>query len=147
MPRNAVGVCRRMERRIWMEKYAWWVVYCAFLLSFTRSAAFGCLHPSYLFSCVACAYASVCLLISSVPTSTSLLNPPSYHPPPDSIATVRPISCHCVCGILCVPFENNNRVGWQIGSVYLEGLNRLITSSDNDRTGWRQTWHARSMCS
>lgn len=95
------------------------------------------------------ARASACLLISSILTSTSLLNPRSrtVHRLILLRTTTRSISCHGACGRSCVPSENNNRVGWQTGSVYLEGLNRLITSSDNDRTGWRQTRHARSMCS
>jgi len=95
------------------------------------SAAFAGVVCSPVFIC---AYANVCLLISSVLTPLYSI-PPTSHRSILLRTTTKPISCRCACGKSCVPSENNNWVGWQTGSVYLEGLNRLITSSDNDRTG------------
>lgn len=132
MPSKCVREC--VEEDLDGEVCVRWVVYCAFLFSFTRSAAFGCIRPCCLFCVRMCVRERVFVNLFCTNIHLYSIRPLAAHRLILLRTTTRPISCHCACGRSCVPSENNNRVGWQTGSVYLGGLNRLITSSDNDRT-------------
>lgn len=110
MPSECVREYRGESRWRSMRDGLYIALFSFHLRGVPPSAAFVCVvcSPAY-----ACACANVCLLISSVLTSTYLLNPRSARPPPTpphSIAYYDEIHpCHCACGRSCVPSENNNR--------------------------------------